>query len=205
MGDNGNQVVVSEDTQQQQQQPPAFDIGAIFKTVQMLTQKVTSDLKPEGGTEGEQQNPPDIAQVFSSIGKVLGESSEEMEDVKKTFSNLGKAGAGAGAGAGGLPAGLNFGSILSSLMKPPQAPQQAPQQTSDNVHATHQDVNIPPEKALLPFAEKTVVLEVTENELNEGVIKKFTVNLAEHGEPDVLHERYRMFVVVLVVVLVVVS
>ena len=43
--DNNNQMVVSPDEQPStQQQAPPFDIGAIFKTVQMLTQKVTSEL-----------------------------------------------------------------------------------------------------------------------------------------------------------------
>jgi hypothetical protein len=181
MGDN--QASIPPQQQQQQQQPPGLDLGAIFKTVQVLTQKVKSDLQPAGEEEGEQQKPPDIARVFSSIGKILGEPSKEMNDVKNTISNLGKAAAGGGPpgpdGAGGpvfADGGFNFSQIFSALVKPPQ---------SHNVQATHQDtIATPPEKPLSPVTEKTVVLEVTEKELNEEVVKKFTINLAENGQSD---------------------
>lgn len=181
MGDN-NQMIVSDETPTQQQ-PPPFDIGAIFKTVQMLTQKVTSELKPEEGST-EDGKPPDIAKVFSSIGKILSEPSREMDDVKKTFANLGKGGGGgSGSGGGGGAPGLNLGSIFSSLLK-----QQQPQPT-DNVQATHQDKSTTQttnqlQEPLLPVGEKTVVLEVTEQELNDGVTKKFTIDVAEKGTPS---------------------
>lgn len=168
--------------------PPAFDIGAIFKTIQTLTQRVSSELKTEPGNEDSLQQPPDIAKVFSSIGKILSEPSKEMEDVKNSLSNLGK-GAGAGAGAmnpmdmigaltngGGNGGGL--GSMFSSLLNQPN--------NTKDVHVTHQDEPKPEEdKPLMPINDKTVVLEVTEQELNENIIKKFTIDVTENGTPDI--------------------
>lgn len=181
MNNNTQMVVSPDEPSTKQQQAPPFDIGAIFKTVQMLTQRVTSELHPQDAEDGSQAS-PDIAKVFSSIGKVLSEPSEEMDEVKSTFSKLGSGGLGGLGGAGGgAPGGLNIGSIFSSLLQQPQP------QTTDNVQATHQDESTTPAtqpQALLPVGEKTVVLEVTEQELNECTTKKFTIDVAEKGAPS---------------------
>ena len=164
--------------------PPAFDIAAIFKTVQTLTQKVTQDSKHEEGGE-KQEGGADFAKVFASIGKVLSEPSDEMDEVKKSFSGLGKNGSGSGSGnpfeiLGGMG---GLGGMLSSLI-PNQTAQNNPAD-QHNVHATHQDVNITKEeKPLLPVKEKTVVLEVTEQEINDQITKKFTIDVAEKNMPS---------------------
>ena len=147
--------------------------------MQTLTQKVTSDLKPgEGEGEGKA---PDISKVFASIGKILGEPSKEMDDVKSSLNNLSggfNPGAPGAPGADGVapPPAFNFGSIFSSLMQPPP------------LHATHQEgsdnLTPPDEKPLLPIGEKTVVLEVTQQELNDEITKKFTIDVAEKGHPS---------------------
>lgn len=197
MSNDNNQLTTTADDNntpaaptQQQPPPMPFDIGAIFQTVQTLTQRVSSELKPPDGTEEMNTGaPPDIAKVFSSIGKVLAEPSKEMEDVKKSLSSFGVGANTAGSSDGAVPPppAFNIGSLFSSILMP-----QAARPKDEVLHATHQDADAghheklidPPKK---PITEKTVVLEVTEQELQEGAIKKFTIDVAEDnaGERDV--------------------
>lgn len=170
-----------------------FDITNLFKTVSVLTQQITSDLKPkEGGDQN--QEPPDIGKIFASIGKVLSEpNNSEVNNLKNTFSGIKLPTAppntptnddstSSSSSSSPLLGGLDFGKLFSSLMVPPQPPSSQVQASHQNQEQQLQEL----EQPLHPISEKTVVLEVTQQDLVDEVIKKFTIDVAERNtKPDV--------------------